>query len=44
MIKTPIKDDKKGGSLEYRQLIKRDKHKNTWVEYFPNELGRLPQG
>ena len=29
---------------EYRNLIKRDKQKNTWVKYFANALVRLAQG
>ena len=39
-----IIDDETGESLEYRHLIKHDKHKNKWVKYFSNELGRLTQG
>ena len=38
-----IIDDETGYSLEYRQLIKRDKHKMIWVKYFANELGCLAQ-
>ena len=44
MLTNSIIDYETGGSLEYRHLIKLDKHKNTWVECFSNELGRLAQG
>ena len=44
MLLNSIIDDEIGESLEYRHRIKRDKHKNIWVKYFANELGRLAQG
>ena len=43
MLYNSIIDDETGDSLEYRNLIKRDKHKNTWVEYFANELRHRAQ-
>ncbi len=39
-----IVDDITGDVLEYRHLIKSDKHKNIWQRSFANELGRLFQG
>ena len=39
-----IIDDKTGGSLQYRHIIKRDKHKNTWLKSFSNKLVILVQG
>ena len=39
-----IIDDEIGYLLEYMHLIKRKKHKNTWVKYFVEELRRLAQG
>jgi hypothetical protein len=30
--------------MEYRHLIKSDKHKAAWAHSFANELGRLAQG
>ena len=39
-----IIDEETGDSLEYRHLIKCDKYKNTRVQYFADELGRLAQG
>ena len=33
-----------GASMEYRHLIKSPTHKETWTQYFANELGRLSQG
>ena len=35
MLANSIINDETGYSLEYRHLIKIDKQKNTWVEYFP---------
>ena len=32
MLNSSISADKKIVSLEYRHLLKRDKHKNTWVK------------
>ena len=43
MMENSIIDYETGGSLEYRHLIKLDKHKNIWVKYFANELGGLAQ-
>jgi hypothetical protein len=37
-------DSNTGASMEYRYLIKSDKHKLTWTRSFANELGRLAQG
>ena len=34
---------KKESHYKYRNLIKLNKHKKTWVKYFANELGRLAQ-
>jgi hypothetical protein len=39
-----VLDDDTGAVLEYRHLIKSDKHKRIWVHSFANELGRLFQG
>jgi hypothetical protein len=39
-----IIDDIPGNVLEYRHLIKSDKHKNIWQHSFAYELGRLFQG
>jgi hypothetical protein len=39
-----IIDSDTGASMEYRHLIKSDKHKLTWTRSFANELGRLAQG
>jgi hypothetical protein len=39
-----IIDSNTGASMEYRHLIKSDKHKLTWTRSFANELGRLAQG
>jgi hypothetical protein len=39
-----IVDDITGDVLEYRHLIKSDKHKDIWQHSFANELGRLFQG
>ena len=44
MLATSIIDDETGESLEYRHIIKRDKHKKIWVKYFSNELGHMAQG
>jgi hypothetical protein len=37
-------DPATGESLEYQQLIKRDKYCKTWTRSFANDLGRLAQG
>jgi hypothetical protein len=37
-------DPDTGASLEYCHLIKSDKHRDTWLKSFANELGRLAQG
>jgi hypothetical protein len=39
-----IVDDITGKVLEYRHLIKSDKHKDIWRHSFANKLGRLFQG
>ena len=39
-----IIDDKTGQRLEYRDLIKRPKLRDTWFKSLVNELGRLVQG
>ena len=39
-----IIDSKTGESLEYRDLIKRDKYREMYEKSFANELGRLAQG
>ena len=46
MLTNSIIDDEKGDSLEYRRIIKHDKHKNIWVKYFVEELvvGDIVQG
>ena len=44
MLKNSIIDDETGESLEYRHLIKLDKHKKTWVKYFANDMGCLTKG
>ena len=44
MTANSIIDDETGEPLEYRHLIKGGKHKNIWVKYFSNELGRPTQG
>ena len=36
--------DNDGNTLEYRNLIKMEKHKIVWARSFANELGRLFQG
>ena len=41
IMERSIVDDEKGESLEYRHLIKFDRHKKIWVKYFANELGCL---
>ena len=38
MLTNSIIDDGTGGLLEYRLLIKKDKHKKTWVIYFSYDL------
>ena len=44
MLYNSIIDDETGDSLEYRHLIKCDKHNKTWAKYFSNEVRRLTQG
>ena len=39
-----ILDDETGESLEYRDLIKKDKYREIWELLFANELGHLAQG
>ena len=39
-----IIDPDTGASMEYRHLIKSDKHRPAWLLSFANELGRLTQG
>ena len=39
-----IVDEETGQAMEYRDLIKHPKHKNTWEISLANELGRLAQG
>ena len=39
-----VMDDETGELLEYRQLIKHHKFKQTWGKAFGNEIGRLAQG
>jgi hypothetical protein len=34
-------DEETGKSLEYRQLVKMEKYRETWTRSFTNELGRL---
>ena len=35
IITKSIIDNETGESIEYSHIMKRDKHKNKWVEYFP---------
>ena len=35
ILEKSIIDDEIGDSLEYRHLIRRDKHKNTWLNILP---------
>ena len=44
MLAKSIINNETGASLEYRRLIKCDRHKKTCVEYFANELGCIVQG
>ena len=37
-------DNDTGKKLEYRDLIKKDKCRDTWIKSLANELGRLSQG
>jgi hypothetical protein len=39
-----VMDDETGDMLEYRQLIKRPKFRDTWSKAFGKEIGRLAQG
>lgn len=39
-----IIDEETGQAMEYRDLIKHPKHKNTWEFSLANKLGRLAQG
>jgi ribosomal protein S10 len=39
-----VMDDETGDMLEYRQLIKRPKYRDTWSKAFGKEIGRLAQG
>ena len=39
-----IIDDVTGKSLEYRDLMKMEKHRETWATSLANEIGRLAQG
>jgi hypothetical protein len=39
-----VLDPDTGESLEYKQLISRNKYKTIWTKSFANELGRLAQG
>ena len=39
-----IIDDETGKSLEYRDLMKSDKHSKLWAISLANEIGRLAQG
>jgi hypothetical protein len=43
-IARAVMDDKTGELMEYRQLMKHAKHKQTWGRAFGNEIGRLAQG
>ena len=44
MLANSTIDDRKKDQLEYIHLVKHNKHKKTWVKYFPNKLVRLAQG
>ena len=37
-------DEDTGQALEYLDLIKKDKYRDTWITSLENELGRLAQG
>ena len=37
-------DDDTGQALEYQDLIKNEKYRDTWSTSLANELGRLAQG
>ena len=37
-------DDDIGQALEYRDLIKKEKYRDTWSTSLANELGRIAQG
>jgi hypothetical protein len=39
-----VMDDETGDMLEYRQLIKRPKFRETWSKAFSKEIDRLAQG
>jgi hypothetical protein len=39
-----VMDDKTGELMEYKQLMKHAKYKQTWGRAFGNEIGRLAQG
>jgi hypothetical protein len=39
-----VMDDETGDKLEYRQLIKQPKYRDTWSKAFGKEIGRLAQG
>jgi hypothetical protein len=39
-----VMDDETGELMEYRQLMKNTKYKETWGRAFGNEIGRLAQG
>eukprot|EP00804_Cyclotella_cryptica_P020407 CCRYP_012629-RA/>CCRYP_012629-RA protein AED:0.27 eAED:0.27 QI:0/0/0/1/0/0/4/0/557 len=39
-----VMDDKTGKLMEYKQLMKRVKYKQTWGRAFGNKIGRLAQG
>jgi hypothetical protein len=39
-----VVDEETGQALEYKDLIKIDKHKEVWSKSYANELGRLTQG
>ena len=39
-----VMDQETGDMLEYRQLIKRPKFRETWSKAFGKEIGRLAQG
>ena len=39
-----VMDDDTGDMLEYRQLVKNPKYRDTWSKAFGKEIGRLAQG
>ena len=43
MLENSIIDDETGDSLEYKKLLKFDKHKHIKVKYVANDLGSLAQ-